>query len=470
MQTKEKTEVKRLRILCIAGLLLLYLPCYLTFYPGNVSVDTLVSMQQAVGNSIWTNHHPVLFTLFLKAVYEFAGMVSMSMNQSTGLMTFLQLVFWVAALSEVFVWVWERTKGRAARIICGIFLGCNPVLMIYGVELGKDTFFCGWMIWYCIGIDRLICGKGKMPQKQWVSFAFVSLMVMFARSNGVLIALGTGLCLIAFCKEKRKPLTILLGIQLLLLLFVQRLLLPGLDIKNPSFAEAATVPIQQIACTLKEGGSFSGEGTDYLDSLMPVEKWRENYNPVLTDPIKFAPDFQDARLNDTKGEFLKVWLEGLLANPGSYIRAYLVHIQGYWDIRTISNVSSLRIEENSLGLTQADFMEGLTGYSLRPLYYYGMQAFRKLPLWRYHMSQAVLAALLLTAAISTAVKKRKSFPGLLPLVLCFGTLLLAAPLCTQFRYFLPVYVLYPMILAGIGETLYKPVKKIWSRKDREDAV
>lgn len=431
---------------CILTLFLLYLPCFLTFHPGNISTDTFVSLQQAAGNSAWTNHHPVLFTLFLKVVYVICGWFSMNMNQAVAVMTLLQLMFWVCALAGVFYWVWQQTESKVLRIACGLFLGCNPILMLYGVELGKDTFFSGWLIWYCILIAGLLKNSEKLSVKHWVCFGLVSVMLMFSRSNGSLIVLFTGLCLLAAFKKSRKPLAALLGTQLVLLLFVQKLLFPALDIRGSSFAEAATVPIQQLAYTLKEEGNFKEESLQYLDSIMPLQDWQEKYNPVITDTIKFADSFQDVRLNETKGEFLKVWLDGLLSNPGKYVKAYLMHIQGYWDIRSIANVSNLQIEENNLGIAGVDFVEMAVGFSLRSLYYYGMQAFRKLPLWRYHMSEAVLAVLLVATAIRLAIGKRKYFFCILPLLFCLATLFIAAPLATQFRYFLPIYALYPMLL------------------------
>ena len=73
------------------------------------------------------------------------------------------------------------------------------------------------------------------------------------------------------------------------------------------FVESVGIPLQQMARVVEENGKIGEEEEEFLDNLMPMEKYLEYYNPYLVDPIKWAPEFNTDYLNANKEEFFKTW-------------------------------------------------------------------------------------------------------------------------------------------------------------------
>ena len=142
----------------------------------------------------------------------------------------------------------------------------------------------------------------------------------------------------------------------------------AIGIEKQSFAEAASVPLQQVGYVLWEGKEFEAEDMEFLEALMPVEKVKEVYQPGYTDPYKFDEAFDDTFLNENVGAFLSVWSRGLTKYFGEYVEAYLHQTAGYWHYGETNSVCTQGITENTLGVEQIDVIDNLSGISLEPVF------------------------------------------------------------------------------------------------------
>ena len=222
----------------------------------------------------------------------------------------------------------------------------------------------------------------------------------------------------------------------------------AIGIEKQSFAEAASVPLQQIGYVLWEGETFSEEDMAFLEELMPIEKVKEVYQPGYTDPYKFDETFNDDFLNDHVGKFLGVWWNGCKIHFGSYVKAYLMQTVGYWHYGETNSVCTQGCTENELGVAQVDIIENITGISLEPVFEKLVLAGRKAPIVCVLGSMAMQISMVFLLILQYVRRKcAKQAIWLLPLVILWGTIMIATPAFCLLRYLFPIFLLWPFLLA-----------------------
>lgn len=107
-----------------------------------------------------------------------------------------------------------------------------------------------------------------------------------------------------------------------------------------NFREAIGVPLAQIGAVLVTDGYISETDRETLNNLLPLDIWREGYSYSFADSIKFNSSFNNQWLNENKGKFISAWFSILRDNFGTYIKAYLCHTYGFWNISPL-NITSI---------------------------------------------------------------------------------------------------------------------------------
>ena len=185
---------------------------------------------------------------------------------------------------------------------------------------------------------------------------------------------------------------------------------------------------------------------------MPVEKVKEVYQPGYTDMYKFDEEFNDAFLNENTGRFLGVWWNGCKNHLGSYIKAYLMQTVGYWHYGETNSVCTQGITANTLGVEQIDVISNGFGFSSEPVMEKLVLAGRKAPVICILGSMAMQIFMVLLLIIQYLRRKNGRFIlWLLPLVLLWGTIMIATPAFCLLRYMYPLFLLWPFFLATFFE-------------------
>lgn len=425
-----------------------YLPYYLTFFPGNCGKDTWESVRMVLGEIPWTNHHPVLFTGLLMIVIKATAFLPLT--GSVGVFSFLQMVSLAAVLASVSFRV-IRTK---VHVLCKIFavamFAFHPFLGMYSVYLTKDVVFAEIMVLLCMKIYDLIALKGELLAKktECVKLSVLFLLSCMLRNNGLYIALFMAMLFLILYKKYWKQILVVFVCAIGLFQIWQGPVFKVIGIEKQSFAEAASVPLQQIGYVLWEGDAFSEEDMAFLEELMPVSKVKEVYQPGYTDPYKFDEEFNDEFLNDNVGKFLGVWWNGCKSHFGSYVKAYLMQTVGYWHYGETNSVCTQGCAENTLGVEQIDVIQNLTGVSLEPLMEQLVLAGRKAPVICILGSMAMQMIMVFLLILQYIRRKNgKQAIWLIPLVLLWGTIMVATPAFCLLRYLFPIFLLWPFMIA-----------------------
>lgn len=96
---------RRLRLIVFAALMVCYLPYLIVYWPGLVLNDTLSSISQALEMTPLVNHHPVLYTLFIRLCMAIGEALLHSRTAGYALYTLSQMLYVSACLAYLIDWV-----------------------------------------------------------------------------------------------------------------------------------------------------------------------------------------------------------------------------------------------------------------------------------------------------------------------------------------------------------------------------
>lgn len=433
-----------------------YLPYYLTFFPGNCGADTWESLSMVEGLIPWTNHHPVLFTAALLVVRKLTAFLPLI--GSVGVFSVLQMFAVAATLAYLSMRVLRTHVHASCKILAVGMFALHPFVGMYSIYLSKDVLFSVVMILLCMKIYDVLMEKGEPLSKpsECVKLAGLFLISSMLRNNGIYITIVMAVIFLLLYKKYVKQILLLFVCAIGLLQIWQGPVFKAIGIEKQSFAEAASIPLQQVGYVLWEGGTFSEEDMAFLEELMPVLKVKEVYQPGYTDPYKFDEEFNDDFLNAHVGEFMGVWWNGCKSHFGSYVKAYLMQTVGYWHYGETNSVCTQGCTENELGVEQIDVIEKVTGISLEPIFEKLVLAGRKAPVICMLGSMAMQILMVFLLMLQYVRRKNAALAvWLIPLVILWGTIMVATPAFCLLRYLFPIFLLWPFM---IGEFLKENIK------------
>lgn len=444
----EAEDKSYFRILFLVNLVC-YLPYYLTFFPGNCGNDTWYSLSMIEGLVPWSNHHPVLFTGLMMIVVKGTAFLN-SLTLSVGVFSFLQMVSLAATLAYLGARICRMQVSGVIKAFSVLMFALHPFFGMYSVYLTKDVLFSEIMVLLCLKLYDAIKSDGEAfgNTKECIAIGVLFLLACMLRNNGMYIAIV--MAVIFACKYRRylKRIVILFVCVIGLFRIWYGPVQDAMGIEKQSFAEAASVPLQQVGYVLWEGKEFSADDMAFLEKIMPAERVKEVFQPGFTDPYKFDEQFNDEFFNENTGEFLKVWSHGLVPYFGEYVEAYLHQTLGYWYYGATNTVATQGCTENDLGVAQIDIIKSVTGISLEPIFEKAVLAGRKAPVICIFGSMAMQMFMVVLLALQYFRSGNgKKALWLLPLILLWGTLMVATPAFCLLRYLFVVFLLWPFMIA-----------------------
>ena len=425
-----------------------YFPYFLTFFPGNCGNDTWKSLDMIEGNIPWSNHHPVLYTGSMFVIRKLTGFLPLT--GSVAVISFIQMLALAAALAWFTLRIFKINVHGYVKGFSVLFFAFHPFVGMYSVYLTKDVYFSIIMLFLLVKLYDVIEGRGELLAKpsECVKISGLFLIASMLRNNAMYIAIVMAVIFLFLYKKYRKQILLIFICAIGLFQVWKGPVFKAMNIEMQSFAESAAIPLQQVGYVLWEGGTFSEEDMAFLEELMPAEKVKEVYTPGLVDNYKFDEAFDDAFLNENKGRFLEVWWHGCQEHFGSYVEAYLMQTCGYWHYGKTNSVCTQGCTANGLGVEQIDVIKNVTGLSLEPLFEKLVLAGRKAPILCMLGSMA-LQMWMVCLLILQYIRRKNAGQAvwLLPVIILWGTLLIAAPASCLLRYLYIVFLMWPFMLA-----------------------
>ena len=326
-------------------LLAAWLPVLVISYPGNLCYDVIGQIEQGLGISPYSAHHPLLHTLLVSGCVRLGEGLFHSRDVGLFLYILLQAVLLGSALAGTISWLagQDFSGKRVSHGLLGMILLIYLFSPMYSNMVStaiKDIPFMAAVIWYVILLAELLFHRERLKQPLFMGlFLLVSVLMSLLRNNGfyVLFITGLFLCLLWWKETERKQ-----RIRLVLCLFLLPVLLSkgagfalekGLDANKGGVAEMLSVPFQQTARYLQlYRGELSLEEKQALEAVLgDVEVIASSYDPDIADPVKRLYYLQDPVSGRELSSYGKVWIRQFFRHPGVYVEAFLAHIYGWFD-------------------------------------------------------------------------------------------------------------------------------------------
>lgn len=256
--------------MALAFLLMIWGFYYLLYFPGCASTDSNDILKMALGLPFDSNHfryntlndhHPFLYTSAVEACVQF-GRVLGSITLGVGIFTLVQMLLLASACAWSLTWLYRRTDSRVALCLTAAFFMLNPLIARYAVTVWKDVPFAGVMLLFSIVVLEIALSKGKaFKQKKWfLAFIFLLASILLLRSNGILVGVFVAVILAFFCPFSRREILGASGSVVVGVLLLQNVIFGAVGIAPAHFSESVSLPLQQIARSVVDGGEMTEAG------------------------------------------------------------------------------------------------------------------------------------------------------------------------------------------------------------------
>lgn len=445
----ERSLASRYFLIPLALLLILDLIVLLAVYPGLCSTDTEDIFKMILGMpfesnhfryATLNNHHPAFYTFLNWLVMTGALALGASQATSVALIAGFHAVCVALSCAYTSAVLYQLSRSKKIYVFTIGFFAINPLLMLYSVTIWKDVLFGAFFLVYLVTLLKLFSLPNERPQiKNLILLGITALLCSLLRNNGVMAIVLSLLVTVVACKPLRKALGALLLCLLIFYFAITGPIFSLFGVQSGHFSESVGIPLQQIARTISDDGAISNENKELFASILPIDQWKESYDPSSPNGIKFSADFNDEFLEENKGAFFKAWLQTGLSNPGIYFAAWMYETYPFW------STNSTTWYFTSPGYTLGDTT--VSGTSLIPFASYDglvLAANAFILVLGPMFNDGWLAWIMLAVVLYNALRKERSaLFVLLPLVLYWGTYLAAAP-ASDFRYVFPLYLCIPL--------------------------
>lgn len=320
-----------------------WLPYIVSYYPIILSPDPSFQIRQFFGirtkyadyailldeDVVMTNHHPVTHTVLLGSCLKLGTLIG---NDNLGL--FFYSIIQIAVLAGTFAFsiYYMQKMGLKTKYLIGVLLLFSfvPMFPLYAMSGVKDVLFGAFIFLYLIFLHNYIKTKGE--NYQWWKYLLVILLLILIclfRNNGVhVLILSLPFLLFAVRKKWKNILLIMICVFGFYGVF-DNVILPYFKITPGSIREMLSVPFQQTARLVKyHSDELTNEEIEVIDKILGYDDLAERYDPELADDVK--NEFNKYATSEDLASYFKVWFNGLIKHPGTYIEATMNNTYGFF--------------------------------------------------------------------------------------------------------------------------------------------
>lgn len=453
----EKKE--RIRWAVAGGILVVvYLLCYLSYYPGIFGYDAINQTYQVLEIIDWNNHHTVIHTFLWKLCLAAGGQVP---EQGMMIYTFAQLLLVVGCYLYTIHWMRRRKYPRVLITITYLYYLLVPTLHVFSIIMTKDILFSCCLLNYILSVADL---HGTKSRSSFIRCCLWGSLAALLRNNMMMAAMV--MLLVAVCIRKWDE-GRMVWKQFLVVAMIGLAVLKGVYpaigvVQDDSVNESLSVPFSQLAYVYHNSKETLSEGEiRQIESYLPSVGY---YNPRFADTIKY--DFNRDLYQQSSSKFWSLYLDIGLHHVEDYLTAFFdLNIPYWYPLAAFPDPYSGR-EYIETGIAEMDDLP-LTLDSKLPVlhdYYESFtdfeNTFMRIPVCYLYFSLSFPALSLFVGAYLAILNRRK---GALYLYLILGLFLatyLMGPV-SNFRY---IYVFYLAFPVYFFEFTREPEKeRLWTK-------
>lgn len=368
---KSTSTMSPLKKIIMVGIILtiVWVIYYLSFYPGGLFADTIIAINWYQAG-ILDNHNPLLYTYLVGWCISFGESIGRDMTWSIGFFFALQMIVIGIEVLALLWWEIRRGVSELIQLVSMIYMIFFPLIPLYGASIWKDTPFCMallfWMIPFCDLCKQL--REGYWTKKTIVLNIIGFFLMSFTRNNGFYAICFSAFIIFIVCIRthiKSFLLFLVIGaISLLSIFIIQNPIFSIAGVASAPRSDGLCIPLQQICAVVAYDGNITEAQRDRLHILAPKDNIKENFIPANADSIRWYSDVDGVYFGSK--DFIKLWGELLITNPGIYVDEYLINTAGFWNV----NVTSSSAYTNTFSWDQGyakehDYFYDITGLSFK---------------------------------------------------------------------------------------------------------
>lgn len=461
---------------CLFG----YLPYFLMYFPTWLNNDAVWQIEQILGWTAKSNHHPYFHTLIMKCFFMIGYRLFGTYTGGAAFYTFFQVLIMAMVFAFFLYQLYKRGTRTVWLVLALVFYAFLPINALLTICMGKDEFFVAALLiftWMTVEFDLDADAKtGQIVEQdmvrkktsrrrsilRWTAYFVAGLLVCLLRSNGIFIFAGTAFFLIIDKVRRRKAAvkTFLCVIAVLLCYMLYHgPILNALNVEPPDTIEGLTMPTQHILCAYLKGGELAAEEIEMIDRVVPADEVGEYYNPWLFDIVKnfIRTSGNQQVIADNKWEYFKLWVRVGLHNPFQYMVAEVRQTAGYWaySVPDYEYVyGEYYMVDNPFGITtQRKFFSYDNELAMHDFLMGFQDLYNKV--WSLGLN-----TWLMVFCIAYMVYERKNIMIYVPFIMMLISLLLATPVYNEFRYAYGLFAAFPILFsysfAGDADAFARP--------------
>ena len=294
-------------------------------YPAGICWDASWQIDQGMGNTILTSHHPVFHTMLMAWFVKF-GMQLHSANVGIFLFCVVEAIILALIFSFAIKCLVDLQAKYWSILLAAIFFGFSPFITGYVGTVIKDVYFVAMCVLYITTLIVYAADRELFWSKCYYSILFVLAtvgMVLF-RNNGLYMCAPTALVLMVYEFKKRDNKfvkhIVIIAMSCILAVTASKTLTHIYQPEKGSIAEALSLPIQQTSRYVKiYGNEVTEKEKKIINKVLPYDQLGELYNPYISDPVK--AHFNRSATGDDLKQYLNVWWRQFLKHPTCYVKA-----------------------------------------------------------------------------------------------------------------------------------------------------
>lgn len=435
-----------LKVACLISLV--WLPFYLTFYPG-VGMHDEISVSQSPKGS---TNQPIMYGIFLGGFYKLGLKIFHDHLIGTGVAILLLMVLMSIAIAYILWWLKDQKVNQLLVILYGLYFTFTPIIIDYAIAAVKDKAF-GVVLMLLIPVTYNLAKQRfrevSLKKMEW--FFLLCIAMMWTRNNGGYIFIAFAGSILVFMQGNKK----------LFVKWAASVLLIGMApslIMGSNFTEGLGVPLQQICRVVALDRELPASDKRFIEQMKSIDKIKAQYDPRTVDAIKWTPGYNRQFVDHHKKEFFKTWFSLMWLYPGDYFEAWRLNTQGFWGYLEGCEWQSKfgHSYEEEIYTTKKTKVGLADGFKVSALSVLPENLKEKLGhyVWDYSTYIPSGVCLWLTILIGCVMIYKKQYELLLvlaPAFFCSMTLILAAPIAKAFRYTfyyalcLPLFAIIPFL-------------------------
>ncbi|MBR2528281.1 MAG: hypothetical protein IKE58_07420 [Blautia sp.] len=432
--------------LLMAGLNLFLL--FACVYPGNICSDSLSQIKQILyGN--YSNHHPFYHTMLIRVFFTLGMNLFHDINAAVACFHLFEILLLAAVFALVVATMLQAGCRKLTAVFVFLWYWLMPFHISFSFTMWKDTVYGAVICLFTVSLYRCVKESSHYRLVNIILLAVSALGFCILRSNGMPAFVFFLLCFILMEGKKHFNIVLILVWILMLSLVLKYPVLKSLNVAQPDTVESLSIPLQQMARVAYEDGSFTQSERDYLEQVVSIRRMKEEYHPDVSDYIKNLIRYEGHQevITLNQNAFLATWASVVFHHPVLALRAWIDQTYGYWNpcpSYWMLWMDGLYEEE---GLKQTIYWE-----KGNELYHHYVGAFMSDNLvLRQAYNVGLHSWILFFFLALAAMKKKKEALIALPVVGLLLTLMIATPMCYEFRYAYPLYATLPIIIFALVE-------------------